>query len=527
MSAGRITGWIVAGVALAGAGAGGGYWYAAMQAEMREYDRQAALPTPPGKKALYWHDPMFPQHKFDKPGKSPFMDMQLVPVYADDDGGGAPGVRISAAASQNLGMRTAAVRRASIGEAVDATGVVAFDEASIEVVQVRASGWIEKLHVRNPDEAVAAGAPLASIYSPEWLGAQEEYLALLRSGLPELATAARARLAYLGVPEAQIAALASDGRAQPRVTLSAPRAGVLLSLSAESGERMGAPAAMPNFAKEGMQVAPGMTLFRVAGLGSVWVLIDVPEAQGGALKPDAAVEVRVPAFADRVFRGRIAVLLPEVSAATRTLRARLQVDNPQGLLRPGMFARVSLSGSRREALVVPAEAVIATGVRKLVMIAGADGKFVQREVATGVDARLDGVEVTEIRRGLAVGDKVVVSGQFLIDSEASLKGAAAPGQPVVAASGPTDAAAKGATDKASGEHRGEARVEAVAGDRITLSHGPIASLKWPEMTMEFRAPEGALPAGIRPGARVEFSFRDAGGGAYRITRIAPLAGAGK
>ena len=500
------------------AGAGGGFWYANMRAEMAEYDKQASAPTPPGKKILYYHDPMVPQQKFDKPGKSPFMDMQLVPVYADDDGGAdgtKAGVKVNPSAAQSLGARTAEAKKAMLSRSIEAVGTVAFDESAVEVVQARVSGWIEKLHVRTPNDPVAAGAPLASIYAPDWLGAQEEYLAVKKSGSADLTGASRARLAHLGIPETQIAALERDGRANPRVTLTAPRGGVLLPLSADMSA--GAAQFAPQFAKEGMQVAPGMTLFRIASLTSVWVLADVPEAQSGTLRAGNPVEVRVQAFAGQIFKGTVAVLLPEVNTATRTVRARIRVDNPGGRLLPGMFAAVRLGGDdKREAVVVPSEAVIATGARKLVMIAGAGGRFAQRDVETGMEARIDGIDVTEIRRGIEAGEKVVVSGQFLFDSEASLK-----------AGGPADASKSGSGSASpadnSAEHRGEARVEKISGDTVTLSHGPIASLKWPDMTMDFRAPKGGLPRNVAAGDRVAFSFKARGDGQFELTHIAPMA----
>ena len=506
---------------IAAAGAGGGYWYASMRAEMREYDRQAAAPTPGGKKILYWHDPMVPQQKFDKPGKSPFMDMQLVPVYGDDDSSAGAGVTINPAATQNLGVRVAQALTATLTRPLEATGVVAFDEGAIATVQARVSGWIEKLHVRNPNDAVAAGAPLASIFAPEWLGAQEEFLALKRSGNAELAAAARARLAFLGIPEAQIGALEREGRANPRVTLASPRAGVLLPLGAEMS-------ASGPFAKEGMQVAPGMTLFRVASLASVWVIADVPEAQSAILRSGATVEVRTQALPERTFKGSIAVVLPEVNAVTRTVRARIRVDNPGGMLKPGMFAAVSLGGDgKRDALVVPSEAIIATGARKLVMVAGEKGRYAPRDVLTGMEGMHGGIAVTEILKGLAAGDRVVVSGQFLIDSEASLKGVPAPPAAPIPSAALVPSASGVALPGTAAEHRGEARVENIAGDTVTLSHGPIASIKWPEMTMGFKLPKDGMPREIRKGDRVDFSFVAEPGGEFRITRITPRTSATK
>ena len=504
----------------AAAGGAGGWWYANMQAKMREYDRQAAAPTPAGKKILYYHDPMVPQSKFDKPGKSPFMDMQLVPVYADDDGDSAgkgpkEGVKISAQASQSLGARTAEAKMAQLSRAIEVVGNVGFDESAVEIVQARVTGWIEKLYARTPNDPVARGAPLAAIYAPEWLAAQEEYLAVRKSGNTDLAAAARARLAYLGIPEVNIAALERDGRADPRVTLTAPAAGVLLPLGTDMNASVGA------FAREGMQVSPGMTVFRIASLATVWVLADVPEASIAAVRVGSAVTLRTPALAGKTLNGVVAALLPEVNPATRTVRARIRLANPGGVLKPGMFATLSMTGdAARRSLVVPSEAVIATGARKLVMLALANGCFAQRVIETGMEARVDGQDVTEITRGLSAGERVVVSGQFLFDSEASLKGLGAAAAPVVDA--PKSAAADAPPPKGA-EHRGEARVEKIAGDAVTLSHGPIASIKWPEMTMNFKAPKGGLPRNVAPGDKVDFSFVEEKGGDYRLTRIAPLA----
>jgi Cu(I)/Ag(I) efflux system membrane fusion protein len=393
-------------VALAAAGIGAGYWFAMhrMAAEMGE---QAAAPAPAGKKPLYWHDPMYPQQKFDKPGKSPFMDMMLVPVYGDDAGGGtpAPGVTIDPRIAQNLGVRTSEARRAPISRKVQAVGAVAYDERSVSLVQARVGGYVEKLHVRAPLDPVAKGQPLADIVAADWTAAQEEYLALLRAPQADdaLRQAARQRLVVLGMPESSIAELQKDGRPRTRVTVSAPSSGVIGELGA----------------REGMTVMPGVTLFRINGLDSVWVNAEVPEAQAAAVRPGNAVEATVPAFPGEVFKGRISAVLPEVNAATRTLRARIELANPGHRLTPGMYATVDLAASGRgEAVLVPTEALIRTGERTVVVVAEGN-RFRTVEVEPGVESG----GMTEIRKGIEAGAKVVVSGQFLIDSEASLKGA--------------------------------------------------------------------------------------------------------
>ncbi|MBL8381252.1 MAG: efflux RND transporter periplasmic adaptor subunit [Burkholderiales bacterium] len=529
MSAGRWVVGVVAAAALAGAGGGAGYWYAAQKAGMREYDRQAAAPPPPGKKVLYWHDPMYPQHKFDKPGKSPFMEMQLVPVYGDDDGGSAPGVRVDPGLAQNLGLRTSLARKGSLAPRLAAVGSVAYDENQMVVVQARASGWIEVLHVRAPGDTVTAGAPLASIVAPEWLAAQEEYLALRRAGpaLPDLVAAARARLTLLGVPEEQIASLDREGRPASRVTLSAPQSGVVVELGGR--DAMGG---LAQFAREGMQVSPGMTLFRIAGLAQVWVIAEIPEAQAGNVAPGTRVVARVAALPDRRFEGQVATLLPDVDPVTRTLKARIRLANPGLFLKPGMFADLSFAGSSpRAATLVPAEALIETGRRKVVIVVADAGRgrphYVVREVETGGEA--DGMAA--IVKGVASGERVVVSGQFLIDSEASLKAFTArleeaPGGPAEPAKGSTVPAGKTSTG---GEHSATGRVESISGTSVTLSHGPVPSLKWPGMTMQFTAPAGGMPSGVGVGDAVTFDFVAGANGSYRITRIerAPVKAGGR
>ena len=359
-----------------------------------------------GRKVLYWHDPMKPDTRFDKPGKSPFMDMDLVPVYADEVAEESPGVRIDPRLQQNLGMRTTAVKRARLDAPLEAVGSVAWNERDVAVVQARANGFVEKLHVRAPLDAVRAGQPLADLYVPDWIAAQEEFLGVVRMGdnAPAgLLDAARQRMRIAGMSEAQVALVERERRTHPRLTVTAPITGVVSELSV----------------REGMTVMSGAPLFRVSGLSTVWVNAEVPEAMAAQVRPGMAAPVRTDAFPGEVFAGRVTALLPEVNAATRTLKARVEVANPQGRLVPGMFARVALGGAGGgEVLVVPSEAVIRTGKRDVVMLARGDGRYEPVDVALGREAG----GLTEIRKGLAEGDAVVASGQFLLDSEANLRG---------------------------------------------------------------------------------------------------------
>jgi Cu(I)/Ag(I) efflux system membrane fusion protein len=432
-----------------------------------------------GRKPLYYHDPMFPQHRFDKPGKSPFMDMQLVPVYADAAGGAAPGIAVSATASQNLGVRTVAAESGTLEPALRAVGSVAWNERGIVILQARAAGFIERLHARAPLDPVAKGAPLVEILVPEWAAAQEEYLLLRASASAELkaiAPAARRRLVLLGMSEAQIAQVESEARVRDRFTLHSPIGGVI----AELGVR------------EGMTVQPGATLFRLAELASVWVNAEIPEVQASWLRPGAAAEARVPAWPERVFKGRVGAILPELNAEARTARARIELANPGGVLKPGMFAEIAISGGRgRPVVLVPAEAVIRTGERNVVIVAQG-GRFVPVEVEVGAEAG----GRSEILKGVKTGEHVVASGQFLIDSEASLKGALAR----------LGAAAPGG---AGGLHAGEGRVtdlDAAAG-RVELDHGPMQSIQWPAMQMGFKVADPARLRGLAKGDVIEFGMR--------------------
>jgi Cu(I)/Ag(I) efflux system membrane fusion protein len=449
-----------------------------------------------GRKILYYHDPMVPGNKFDKPAKSPFMDMMLVPVYAGGDGDEGK-VTVSARIQQNLGVRTAQVAEGTLSPQVSAVGSVAFNERDQVVVQARATGFVERLKVRATLDRVAKGQALAELYVPDWIAAQEEFLSVRRmqgTDLAALVDGARLRMRQVGMSEAQIALVESSGRTQPRITLVAPIGGVVTEL----------------MAREGMTVMAGATLFRINGLSTVWANAEVPESQAALLRPGAKVQARSPAAPGASFDGQVQALLPEVNPATRTLKARMELANPGSRLVPGMFVTMNFMDMRPEkALLVPTEAVIQTGKRTVVMLAEDNGRFRPVDVEAGIESGGQ----TEIKRGLQAGQRVVVSSQFLIDSEASLRGVEARLNDT-----PTPAAANAAP-----RHEGEAKVDAVGRDAITLSHGPIASLKWGPMTMDFKLPPTGLPRGVEAGDRVGFEFYMTSEGVPQLTRVKLLA----
>lgn len=429
-----------------------------------------------GRKVLYWYDPMVPSQHFDKPGKSPFMDMQLVPKYADE-AQGAPGVAIDPARTQSLGLRTATAHVGTLGSTLTATGTIDFNQRDVAIVQARAAGFVNRVYGRAPGDVIGAGAPLADLLVPEWAGAQNEFLAIRRTGDAALARAARQRLTLLGMPSGTIAAVERGGRPQTIVTVSTPTGGVIKTLGVRAG----------------MSVAAGQTLAEVNGLGTVWLNAAVPEAVAGRLRSGQPASATLAAFPGERLAGRITAILPDVQAESRTLTVRIELPNRGGRLRPGMFANVDFGGNGRSALLVPSEAVIRTGRRTLVMLALPGGRFQPAEVQTGTE----GGGETEILAGLAEGEKVVALGQFLIDSEASLSGVEA--RPI-SGRAPAPAPTKSARYETIG------RIERIEAGSITLSHEPVPALKWPAMTMTFRLGEPGLARGYKVGDRVRFGF---------------------
>ncbi len=448
-----------------------------------------------GRKVLYWHDPMAPGQRFDKPGKSPFMDMELVPVYADEAKDDAGGVSINPRVQQNLGVRTAEVKRGTLARRIEVVGSVAFNERDVALVQARSNGFLERLYVRAPLDAVKRGQPLAELYVPDWIAAQEEYLSAKRisradaKALYGLVDAARQRMRLAGMNEEQIRRVETSGAVQARMTLVAPIGGVVTELAA----------------REGMTVATGAPLFRINGLGTVWINAEIPEAFAAEVRPGRAIEASATALPGSSFKGKVSAILPEVSTVTRTIKARVELANPGGRLVPGMFASVDFApGDAREVLLVPTEAVIATGKRSIVIVAEGDGRFTPVDVEVGAESNGD----TEIRGGLQAGQKVVVSGQFLIDSEASLRGMATRMEGAKTARG------------AQGTYRSSGKIEAIEGADITLSHEAIPQLRWGAMTMTFGLSDPRLAATLQVGQRVAFEFRAKGDGAYEIVSIA-------
>ena len=470
----------------------GGYGLARLQS----HPAPATTPGPQdARKPLYWYDPMVPAQHFDKPGKSPFMDMQLVARYADEGGGATAGVRIDPAAIQSLGVRLATVERGDFATNVDVTGVLDFNQRDVAIVQARAAGFVQRVYARAPGDVVGAGAPIADLLVPSWGGAEAEYLAVRRTGDPVLESAARQRLRLLGMPDGLINAVAGDGRARTIVTLSTPIGGVIQTLDV----------------RQGMTVAMGQTLAQVSGLGTVWLNAAVPEAVIGQVRVGQTARAELAAFPGETITGRVTAILPTAQADSRTLTVRVELPNPRSRLKPGMFATVHIGGEAHPALFVPSEAVIRTGTRALVMLAADGGRFQPVEVQLG----REDADRTEILAGLDKGQKVVASGQFLFDSEASLAGVQV--RPLTAAAAPMAAAAQPQL------YRTRGRIEALSGDQITFSHEPVPALGWPAMTMTFSLDPPSLAKGLKVGDRVAFGFEQRPAGPA-VRQLSPVAG---
>jgi RND family efflux transporter MFP subunit len=393
-------------------------------------EKRAAPGKPPaepsgasGRRILFYRHPMDASIHSDNPAKDN-MGMDYVPVYEDEAQGGStvPGraeIKVPVERAQLLGIRSVPVGSGFTGGSVRTVGRVAVDERRREVVQTRYEGYVQKLYVDFTGKPVRAGQPLLAIYSPELVAAQKEYLVArgaqarlggssvpgVATGGAELADAARQRLHALGLGPAEIAALDRTGTAQRTVTLHSPVAGVVLQ----------------KMAVEGMKVSPADRLYEIADLSHVWILAEVYEKDLAAVRIGLPARVTLATQPGGEWRGTVSFVSPTVKPDTRTVEARIDVDNPSGVLKPDMFVDVSLEGAPSAVLTVPESAVIPTGERTLVFVDKGDGHYEPREVALG--ARVAGAY--EVRRGLTAGERVVVSANFLLDSESSLRAAIA------------------------------------------------------------------------------------------------------
>jgi Cu(I)/Ag(I) efflux system membrane fusion protein len=519
--------WIGLVAVVAGVGVAAGYWLGtgsarAPQASAQDAIAGAGREAAKERKLLYYRNPMGLPDTSPVPKKDP-MGMDYVAVYEGEEADRtlpAGAVRIGLDKVQLLGVRSEAVQPRELRRTVQAVGTIQANERLLYKVAPRFEGWIEKLHVNTTGQAVARGQPLMDVYSPELVTAQEEYLIALRgmrdaaaSGpeaqavMQRLSEGVQRRLRNWEISDEELQALRQEGKPRRVLVYRSSVSGVVLQKTGT----------------QGMRFMPGEVLYEIADLSSVWMLAEVFEQDLGLVRLGQEAKLRIVAYPDKAFAGKVVFIYPTIDPDSRTARVRIELANPIGLLKPAMYGNVELASGQGggKKLAIPDSAVLDSGARQVVLVRRGEGLFEPRTVKLGM--RADGyVEVTD---GLQTGEEVVVRANFLIDAESNLKAAldtfgghsghAGQAKPEPAKPAPAAAGAQA--------HTGRGTVESVdiKNGTVKINHGPIASLKWPAMTMEFKAKGKAMLAGVKPGQSVEFDISQRGAGEFVIERIAP------
>lgn len=457
------------------------------------------------RKILYWVAPMDPNYRRDGPGKSP-MGMDLTAVYDDGDEGdkdeAGPSVKISAAVENNMGVRIARVESGKLWRKIDTVGYVGLDEARVSHIHLRVDGWIEKLAVSIEGERVKKGQRLFDLYSPKLVNAMEEYTQALRSSNQRLITASREKLGSLGVSQKQIKQLSKNRKVPQTISVYAPQDGVVSMM----------------MVRDGMYVKPSTQVMTLADLSSIWVLAEVFESQSEWVKLGQSADVELSFIPGRTWEGVVDYVYPSLDAKNRTLKVRLRFDNPDEVLKPNMYASVSIyGGAKKNVLSVPREALIRTGKNQRLIIAKGKGRYVQREVVSGMESG----DRVEIKSGINAGEKVVISAQFLIDSEASMK---------ASLRRMSNEDSSDIKMKENGEFNPEPmKTEAAKGSgeiinlmiddgKISINHAPIESLGWPAMKMDFVIQKEVSLEGLVKGDKIKFELMKSAEG-YVISDI--------
>ncbi|HAU8282210.1 TPA: efflux RND transporter periplasmic adaptor subunit [Vibrio vulnificus] len=449
----------------------------------------AATDNKASNEPLYWVAPMDPNYKRDKPGKSP-MGMDLIPVYADDLAGAndKPGtVKIDPSVENNLGVKTAAVELAKLSPRIETVGYIAFDESQLWQTNVRVSGWVEKLYINAVGEQVKKGDVLFTLYSPELVKAQEELLNAKRTGRDGLVKGATERLLSLGVDREQINQVIRRGKASQTIEIKALANGVIASLNI----------------REGGYLSPAQAVISAGPLNEVWVDAEVFERQAHWLTNGSQASMTLDALPGKAWQGEVDYVYPILDPKTRTLRMRLKFANPNGELKPNMFANITLQPvSDSEVLTVPKSSVIRSGGMTRVVLAEGEGKYRSARIETGREAD----DKVEVLQGLNQGDRIVTSAHFMLDSESSqsadlsrINGVEAPAE---------TAWAKGEITDLMADH-----------GMLTINHQPVPEWSWPGMTMNFNAAQGVDLSALQKGQAIEFEMQKTDDGQYQIVAI--------
>jgi len=507
-------------VTLVAAALAAGYWWGRAKPAPSAVSTQGT--AAPERKILYYRNPMGLPDTSPVPKKDP-MGMDYVPVYeGEEPAASGPVVKINPDKVQKLGVRTETVELRELTRTVQAVATIQANERQLHTVSPRFEGWIHKLYVNTTGQLVRRGEPLLEVYSPDLVTAQQEYLIAwkgvqaVKGASPEVEASMRTlvdsalqRLRNWDISDAELQRLQQEGKVRQYLTLRAQANGVVMEKRAIAG----------------MRFMPGEMLYQIADLSSVWLLADVFEQDLGLVRQGQSVKIRVDAYPDKIFNGKVTFIYPTVMPETRTAKVRIELPNPAGQLKPAMYARMEIASGkdRGKVLAVPDSAVLDTGTRQLVLVGQGEGAFEPRPVKLGMRAD-DYIEVLD---GIKAGENVVVSANFLIDAESNLKAAlgvfghsahgAKPGEKEQVKPGAS------VTAPALANHRGEGSIEAVDASRatVTLAHGPIASLKWPAMTMGFRVKDPALLRTLKPGQKIAFNIIEESAGEYVIVSIQP------
>ena len=443
---------------------------------------------------LYWVAPMDPNYRRDEPGKSP-MGMDLIPFYEPEESGVV--VTISPAMINNMGVRTTTVESGRLWRKIDTVGYIDYDETKLSHVHLRTDGWIQKLVAKSEGERVKKGEKLFEFYSPSIVNAMEEYMQALNSKTRSLIRASTDRLQSLGVSNQQIKTLAKTRRVPQTISVFAPQDGVVSQLKV----------------REGMYVKPGTVTMSLADLSSVWLLAEVFERQANWIRVGQFADVTLGFIPGKTWEGKVEYVYPQLDSKTRTLKARLRFDNPGETLKPNMFAKVAIyGGAKKDLLTIPSEALIRTGKEQRVIIDKGDGKFVPRDVVAGMESG----GFIEIKEGLREGEKIVLSGHFLIDSEASLKAS-------LMRMSDTDDKQEAEMQMSETDSKmimGTGVIKKIMADehKLNMYHDPIPAIDWPSMTMNFEFKHGVDVSHLKPEDAVQFHLEKAEDG-YVISSI--------
>ncbi|EOD9418625.1 efflux RND transporter periplasmic adaptor subunit [Vibrio campbellii] len=435
---------------------------------------------------LYWVAPMDPNYKRDKPGKSP-MGMDLIPVYAEDLSGekSAPGtITIDPSVENNLGVKTAKVTLEKLSPRIETVGYIAFDESHLWQTNVRVAGWVEKLYINAVGEKVKKGDVLFTLYSPELVKAQEELLNAYRTGRQGLVKGATERLVTLGVDRAQIKSITRSGKASQTIEIKAPADGVIASLNV----------------REGGYLSPAQAVISAGPLDNVWVDAEVFERQAHWMKAGSQATMTLDAIPGNEWQGVVDYVYPILDPKTRTLRVRLKFPNPNGELKPNMFANIALQPVTDDAvLTIPKSSVIRSGGMTRVVLAEGDGKYRSARIEVGREAG----EQIEVLQGLKQDDKIVTSAHFMLDSESSQSADLSRINGVEPEA--ETAWAKGEITDVMKDHR-----------MLTINHQPVPEWDWPGMVMNFTFADGVDMGDLKKGQAIEFEMQKTESGQYQI-----------